>query len=147
MRVQEWLDATGADHFYSGNDGPIGWIPWRHLDASSPRNGTREGMALLPEGSILDQISEHLHIFSVLELRAQLREPRLIAINTFVPSTVFTKCAVKRCLAWQRKQRRRLWRLQVHSDRSLLSSRSSMNTLTRGEGQMKTASCPTTRTM
>src|SRR5215470_14778769 len=67
MRMQEWLDATRANDFNSGDNGPIRWCPrWRHVDLSNPRNGTRAGMTLLAEGSTSTEFSEDLHILSVL---------------------------------------------------------------------------------
>jgi hypothetical protein len=46
--MQECLDATRADDFDSGDNGPITWRPVRHVDALNPRQEVdrKSGMAV-----------------------------------------------------------------------------------------------------
>src|SRR5215831_20105635 len=63
--MQECLDATGADDFDSGNNGPINWCPARHVDASPPKLDAGRNAVFWTAD--FDGISEDLHSFGVSE--------------------------------------------------------------------------------
>jgi hypothetical protein len=77
-RMQERLDATLPEDFDSGNNGPINGCHERHIDASKPSETGAGWDRRCSSTADFERISEDLHSFGVLELRAPRSEHKLI---------------------------------------------------------------------